>query len=99
MIVGKVDRPSVNSNEAYRLPLTLTGLLSVVTFEFLSPRRVTEILWYAFPLWYRALFLRKPAVSVIATRSRTGLITEIAAQLMRRHDMHSTTPLLNRGTI
>ena len=99
MIVGKADRPSVNSNEAYRVPLTLMGLLSVVTFEFLSPRRITEIRWYALPLWYRARLLRKPGVSVIATRLRTGLITDIAIPLMRRLDLHPSTPLLNRGTI
>lgn len=99
MIVRKADRPSVNFNEAYRVPLTPMGLLSLVTFEFLSPRRITEILWYVLSLWYRAPFLCKPAVSVIAMRSRTGLIIEIAIPLMRRHDMHSSTPLLNRGSI
>ena len=99
MIVGKADRPSVNSNEAYRVPLTPMGLLSVVTFEFLSPRRITETLWYVLSLWFQAPFPGKPAVSVIATRSRTGLITEIAIPLMRRHDMPTSTPLLNRGTI
>ena len=99
MIVGKADRPSVNFNEAYRVPLTPMGLLSVVTFEFLSPRRITEIHWYVLSLWYQALFLCKPAVSVIATCSCAGLITEIVIPLMRRHDMHTSTPLLNRGTI
>lgn len=99
MIVGKADRPSVNSNEAYRVPLTLISLLSIITSEFKSRLRITEIRWYALPLWHRARFLRKPPVPSVATRLRTGLITDIAIPLMRRLDLQSSTPLLNRGTI
>ena len=99
MIVGKADRPSVNSKEEYRVPLTLMGLLSIITSEFMSRLRITGIRWYALLLWHRARFLRKPPVSVIATRLRTGLITDIATPLMRRLDLPSSTPLLNRGTI
>jgi hypothetical protein len=100
MIVGKVDRPSVKSNEGYWVKLALIGLLDIVTLEFLSRLRITEMLWYVLSLWYRACLLCKPADSVtVAARLCTGSITDAEIPLMRRHDMHSTTPLLNRGTI
>jgi hypothetical protein len=100
MIVGKADHPSVKSNEAYRVQPTLVGLLSLVTFNFLPPLWSTEILGYTIPLWYLACLLLKPAVCLtVVTRSRTGLITDAAIPLMLRHDMHSSTLLLKRGTI
>src|SRR5262249_34233515 len=100
MIVVKADRPSVKSNEANRVLLTLVGLLSIVTLDFSPPLRITDTLGDALSLWYRDCLLLKSAVSVtFVTHSCSKLITDAAIPLMLRHDMSSSTLLLKRGTI
>ena len=100
MIVEKADRPSVKSNEVYRIQPTLIGLLGIVTLDLLSPPWITKVIGYVLPLWYVSCLPRKPAASLkVVTLPRTGLITDAAIPLLLRDGMYSSTLLMKRGTI